>query len=392
MRTALIILSLSYILSQFYRAFLAVLAPVLEADIGATAVDLSQASGVWFLVFALAQLPIGWALDTIGPRRTTAALFALGAGGGSLVFAMAQAPWHLTAAMALIGAGCGPILMASFYLIARNHKPVMFATLAGVVIAVGNLGNIGASLPLAFMVDAIGWRTTMLALGGICLVFSALIYLVIQDPKKVEGADTGSILDVLKIPALWLLFPFVVVNYAPAAGLRGLWIGPYFGDIFQANTTQIGQATLVMGVAMVLGSFAYGPMDRIFGTRKWVIFAGGCIGASLCFALTLVGTQSFWLTTLLFAGIGICGTSFPLIVALGRSFIPPHLTGRGVTLINLCGIGGVGLLQVASGSVFERTQMAQVATIDAYNAVFFLFGGMLVAGLAIFVFCKDRLD
>ncbi|MGB1236264.1 MAG: MFS transporter, partial [Planktomarina sp.] len=44
MKTALIILSGTYILSQFFRAFLAVLAPVLDADLGATAVDLTNAS------------------------------------------------------------------------------------------------------------------------------------------------------------------------------------------------------------------------------------------------------------------------------------------------------------------------------------------------------------
>ncbi len=40
-------LALAYVLSQFYRACLAVLAPTLEADIGATAEDLALASGVW---------------------------------------------------------------------------------------------------------------------------------------------------------------------------------------------------------------------------------------------------------------------------------------------------------------------------------------------------------
>ena len=70
MRATLIILTFAYVLSQFYRAFLAVLAAPLQADIGATAAQLSAASGYWFLTFALMQLPVGWALDTLGPRRT----------------------------------------------------------------------------------------------------------------------------------------------------------------------------------------------------------------------------------------------------------------------------------------------------------------------------------
>lgn len=49
MRAGLVALILAYVLSQFYRAFLAVLAPALAADIGADPTALAQASacGSW---------------------------------------------------------------------------------------------------------------------------------------------------------------------------------------------------------------------------------------------------------------------------------------------------------------------------------------------------------
>jgi sugar phosphate permease len=68
MRAGIATLILGYVLSQFYRAFLAVLTPVLEADLGATKEDLASASGWWFLAFAAMQIPVGVALDRIGPR------------------------------------------------------------------------------------------------------------------------------------------------------------------------------------------------------------------------------------------------------------------------------------------------------------------------------------
>ena len=60
-------LVLAYVLSQFYRAFLAVLTPELEGSIGASPVDLAAASGIWFLIFALMQVPVGELLDRVGP-------------------------------------------------------------------------------------------------------------------------------------------------------------------------------------------------------------------------------------------------------------------------------------------------------------------------------------
>ena len=92
MRPDLILLCLAYVLSQFFRAFLAVLAQVLEVDIGATPEDLAFASGLWFLIFAAMQLPVGWALDHLGPRRTSSVLLLIGGGGGALLFAFLHPP------------------------------------------------------------------------------------------------------------------------------------------------------------------------------------------------------------------------------------------------------------------------------------------------------------
>src|SRR5690606_33919846 len=95
-------LAIAYMLSQFYRAFLAVLTPSLIADLGATKTDLSIASGAWFIAFALSQFLVGVWLDRHGPKRTAALLLGICGGGGAFLFAIASAPWMVTAAMVLI--------------------------------------------------------------------------------------------------------------------------------------------------------------------------------------------------------------------------------------------------------------------------------------------------
>ena len=126
MRAGLIILCCSYILSQFFRAFLAVLSTVLEQDIGAGPDDLALASGLWFITFAALQIPIGAALDRFGPRRTASWMLFVGGGGGAVLFAMASTPMHINAAMCLIGLGCSPVLMASYFIFRATipGKPV----------------------------------------------------------------------------------------------------------------------------------------------------------------------------------------------------------------------------------------------------------------------------
>jgi MFS family permease len=395
MRVGIITLIVAYVLSQFYRAFLAVMTPALKTDLGATPEDLAQASGAWFLVFALMQIPVGWALDNIGPRKVAAGLLALGGAGGAAMFAMASSPDHILYAMVLIGIGCSPVLMASYFIFARLYSPAVFGTLAGMVIGFGSLGNIAGALPLALAVEQFGWRTCLWALAAVTLVVAALIMVTVDNPPKVEveeGQSKGSVLDLLKMPALWALFPLMFVNYAAAAGLRGSWAGPFLRDVYGLDTTGIGWVTMAIALAMVVGSFAYGPMDRIFGTRKWVIFTGNMIAVGMVFLLWAFPEAGVLKTSLTMAAIGLFAASFPLLMAHGRSFYPPHLVGRGVTLMNMFGIGGVGVFQYASASVYRAAQGPDVSVTAPYQAVFLFFAVPGLIGCLLYLFSQDRTD
>jgi MFS family permease len=390
MRAGLVLLSLAYVLSQFFRAFLAVLSGPLALDIGATPDDLALASGLMFVTFAAMQLPVGWALDRVGPRRTAAVLLLLGGGGGAALFALATSPLHINLAMVLIGIGCSPVLMASYYIFARQFSAARFATLAAVMLGVGSFGNLVASYPMAWAAETIGWRAALWGLGGISVAVAFGVLALVRDPEAVKGEARGSIFDLLRMPVIWSILPLMFVAYAPAAGLRGLWAGPYLRDVFGLDTVQVGQATLVMGMAMIAGTFAYGPLDRVFKSRKWVIFTGNVICAAALLTLMFWPDRSLGLSIALLAVIGIAGSTYPVLIAHGRAFFPAHLAGRGVTLLNLFGIGGAGVAQFASGPLFASA--ATAGALAGYTALFALFAFALVAGLVIYLFSRDSMD
>ncbi|MCE8508620.1 MFS transporter [Ruegeria pomeroyi] len=389
MQAGLIILCLAYVLSQFFRAFLAVLTADLARDIGAQPDDLAFASGLWFLTFAAMQIPVGWALDRIGPRRTAAALLMVGGGGGAALFALATAPLHISAAMVLIGVGCSPVLMASYFIFAREYPPARFATLAAVMLGVGSVGNLVASYPTALAVELMGWRATLTGLAAVSAAVAVGIWVSVRDPEMVQHDTKGSLLDLLKQPLLWTILPLMLVAYAPSAALRGLWAGPYLRDVFGLETSQIGQATLIMGAAMIAGTFAYGPLDRVLGSRKWVVFGGNLGGALALGLLVLWIDLGVWSSVALMAAIGFLGASFPVIMAHGRAFIPAHLVGRGVTLLNLFGIGGVGLMQFVTGRLHESYAAAGPAA--PYTAIVTFFAVSMAVGLVIYLFSRDSL-
>jgi predicted MFS family arabinose efflux permease len=393
MRAGIVCLLLGYMLSQFFRVFLAVLAPALEADIGVTIADLSFASGVFFLVFASAQIPVGWALDRIGPRRTMAVLLGLAGGGGAALFGLAQGPGAITLAMALIGLGCSPVLMAAYVIFARMFPPALFGTLAGAIIGVGSLGNLGAALPLSMAAEALGWRGVMLLVAAATVAVALAALWLVPDPRAgAARPGDGGMASVLRQPGFWLVAAMMAVNYTPIAGVRGLWVGPYFTEVHGSSAATLGTVTLIMGLAMAAGSFAYGPLDRLLRTRKGVVLGGNLLCVAALAALWLWPVPPVGVAVALVTAVGLFGVSFPVIIAHGRAFFPPHLVGRGVTLLNLFGIGGAGLSQVLSGRVHSAAVAGGAAPEAAMATVFGFFALVLGAGCAIYAFAPDRTD
>ncbi len=95
----------------------------------------------------------------------------------------------------------------------------------------------------------------------------------------------------------------------------------------------------------------------------------------------------------LLCAVGFFGSSFPLMIAHGRSFFPAHLAGRGVTFLNMLAIGGAGLAQIASGRLFAAAKAGAGGDPAApYATIFLFFGLLIVVGIVPYLFARDRLD
>jgi Major Facilitator Superfamily len=385
------ILALAYVMSQFFRAFLAVLTPVLSSELAMTKPELGLASGMFFVTFAFMQFKVGLMLDQKGPRYTAGLMFPIFAGGGAFLFALSTNSWLIIAAMGLIGIGCSPILMASYYLFAKTGDPARFAIFTTWLVAFGTLGNVAGTSPLAWALENFGWRATIAALGFVAIVIGlAILNFVKRDAPVVatKGSGYSGYLVLLRMPFLWPMIPLFVLAYMPPAGIRGLWAGPYLTETFGANAVSIGNITFFMALAMAFGSFLYGPLDRLMGSTKWLIFAGNCVQVGMLLWLALAAPQSMAFTGVLFAAIGLFGMTYGLQVAHGRAFLPPELLGRGVTLINFFNIIGVGIMQIAGGTILQYANHANPD--NAFSSLFLVYAIMVGTSLIAFAFAKEK--
>jgi predicted MFS family arabinose efflux permease len=385
----------SYILSQFFRSFLAVIAPELARDLGLNATNLGSISAIWFASFAIAQFPVGWALDKYGPRRTVPTLM-VAAVIGSLIFAQSTTSFECHVAMAFIGLGCSPIYMGALFVFGRMFPKDKFALLCSWLLGIGSSGNLLAATPLAYVAQTWGWRYAFIAISVLTVVAIVSTALLIQDPPRLTEPNSGETLGfvaglkaILTIRPLWLVLPIVAVSYAIVAAERGLWAGPYFADVHGLEQVERGNAVLVMAIAMSMGALCYGPLDFLVRSRKWLIIGGSLCAAAALAGLALWPRPSLPMAITLLSILGLTGTTYGLLMAHGRSFLPDHLLGRGITLINFLFIGGVVVVQLMSGLVVDAMRNSGATITDIYAMLHGGFAVSLLIVTAVYMFSRE---
>lgn len=389
------ILTFAYVFSQFYRSFLSVIASDLMADLSIGPAEFGQLGAVWFFVFALAQFAVGFCLDRFGPRRTMVA-FMIFAVVGAILFA--RAPDFATArlAMGLNGLGCAAILMGSYFLFARQ-APERFARLSSLLLAVGLIGNLASTTPLALLAASFGWRMAILFIAAGTALALVLVALFVQDPPRAtaQSSAAGSIgaemLAVFRIGALW---PIMAISFGANVIVqteRGLWIGPFLQAVHGLSLTERGNGALAMAAAMAAGAIAFAAWPKRLESAIKPLILVTSAGMSLAFAgLSLVPANSPAPAIALAALAGALGMTFALQMAHARLFLPAHLTGRGMTLVNFAAIGGTALVQWISGLAVQGLEVAGQAPAQVYSI---LHAGFAVVGgvaTAIYLFAPRR--
>lgn len=388
-------LSAVYLISQFLRNSVGVIAPDLEREFALSAESLSALSGVFFFSFALAQIPLGVIIDRYGPRAAMLGSLVLAA-GGCVMFAMAEEVWALIAARVLMGLGCSSFFMGPLTIYARWFSPERFSTLTGIQLGLGTLGTLIATAPLAYSVDLVGWRGTFLLVAGLAVVIGAVAALVIRDdppgaPMRVVAAVSltsaiAGVAAVWKVPGVFRLLAMHCVGYSAFATLIGLWGGPYLSDVYGYGLTERGNILLLMAIGQVVGLFIWGPLDRFFGGPKVPVITGALATAALLGVFALAGTFPAWALGPAFAAFGFISAYTPVLTAHGRLLFPPDMVGRGITFLNIGTIGGVFLQQMLTGFVVSWLSVGEtVRPVSAYSGVFAFVGMSIVLALVFYV-------
>jgi sugar phosphate permease len=178
-----------YYLAYLFRTINAAISPALASDFGIDAAQVGLLASVYFLVFGLAQIPIGVFLDRLGPRRVQGVLLVIAAGGATL-FGTASSFPELLVARAMIGFGVAGSLMAGLKAVVTWFPRERVALMNGWMIMLGSLGAVTATAPTDWLLELVGWRGLFEVLTIATVAVAGLIYMVV--PERVVDSEVAA--------------------------------------------------------------------------------------------------------------------------------------------------------------------------------------------------------
>ena len=122
----ILLLSGTYFISQFYRVSLGVVAIDITNDLHLNSEELGRVGGMFFLSFALAQIPLGILLDTYNPFKIMIIML-LVIFLGTMLLSISDNLNFLMIARSLQGIGCGVCLMGPLVIIAKLSESKYFS-------------------------------------------------------------------------------------------------------------------------------------------------------------------------------------------------------------------------------------------------------------------------
>ncbi|MDY6792644.1 MAG: MFS transporter [Thermodesulfobacteriota bacterium] len=398
------IASLLFVLSQFYRASIAVIAPQLIADTGLNTRELSLISAAFFYAFALAQIPIGIYLDRFGARCTMTFL-SLVAAVGALVFARADSFDGLMAGRLLLGIGMACNLMGTLKLLTMWFSPVRFATLAALVVSIGTAGNIMATTPLVLLVQTFGWRITFTLFSGSNLLLVIIFYVVVTDgphssiPSKQEdlrpslGDTLSGIGNLFHTRDYWIISLGTFCRYGIFAAFQALWAGPFLMNVMGLSAITTGNMIFLMNIGLIFGGPVCGILsDRILKTRKGVVIGGlaGLSGILLVMAFLPASVNQGVLYALFFL-CGIFSSSGMVMYSHIKERVPLNKAGAAMTGINFFTMAGAAVFLQGLGAMMQHFFPVATLGAAAFQTVFIVCSVCLAATALIYVQSRETL-
>lgn len=367
---ALLPLAAGYFLSYLFRNVNGVVAGDIMRDLGIGADTLGLLTSVYFLTFAMAQLPVGVLLDRYGPRRVQCALLLCASAGAGLC-ASGGGIGILLLGRALIGLGTAGGLVAGLKASTQWFPRERLATVNGLFIMCGGLGALAATWPAELLLRVVDWRGLSAVLAVVACAVALTIRSVVPDREHAPapGGEGLQLRDVVRDPMFRRFAPLSASCFGTVLAVQGLWAGPWLADVDGLSRSEVATDLASMALVLIAAAPCWGLLtQRLRSRMRLTRVAGGaaCVliaAEMLVLARTGLPCMVPWSLFALFGGMSVLSYS-----VLAEHF-PAASIGRANGVLNVLHIGCSFAVQFAVGQLIALwPPVAGRYPVQAYQA------------------------
>lgn len=365
-----LVLAFAYMMVFFHRMAPAVVADDLMRSFGTSGAALGSLAAMYFYIYTVMQIPAGVLADTLGARLTVS-MGNLLAGGGSILFGVADSFWQASCGRALVGLGVSVVFVGLFKSNSVWFSERNYGVISGLTLLLGNVGAIASAGPLAALLGICSWRTIFVVLGYVTVALAVLTLLLVRNRpedkgfpsvREMEGRPNHRPRDqhwwpdlkgVVATRAVWPIFWVNMGMVGTMLAFVGLWAIPMLRDLYGLDRSAAAAYTTVSLAGFALGSMFAGWLSDRIGRRKPVILAGTIFYVLACLSLVTLSLESRFVGLLFFALLGLGCGGFIVTFASAKEVVPPALAGMAVGLVNTGLFLGAAVMQPLFGWVMD---------------------------------------
>ena len=388
-----LVLAALYFFSIFHRVGTASVASNLAIDFNTDNSILGLMSGMYFYSYALAQIPAGIMLDRIGIRKTLT-LLGLVATVGNLVFCISPTIAILSLGRGLIGFGVGGFYVAALKTLAVSYNPKRYGTLTSVFTAIGNIGGVAASSPLALLTLAIGWRESFLIIFLLMFFFVGVSWFVTEKNENKQFVTKSSIRDnfvkIFSNRELLKIVPVPFFIYGCFVSFQGLWAGPFLMNVYGMSKALASLFFMFITIGFIFSFPLAGLVSDRIGKRKPVLLSGIVLSLLFWIIMAFFGEAlSSYQIVALFIFLGFSYGITCIFLTLPATMFPLEISGSAIAALNIFNFVGGGFFQYFMGFVIDSTAYAGNAFFS-YHLIFVICALCALITLGIAILFKER--
>lgn len=320
-------------------------------------------SAFYFYSYAPMQLPAGVLFDRYGPRKLMTIALVLCA-IGSFFFAATDTIIAAAFGRFIIGVASAFSFIGVLVLISRWFPAHYFAILAGLAQAMSSIGAICGEMPLATLIEHVGWRNASFILAIIGVFLAILLWVFIRDyphqqiqsvPQYKFREEWQRLREVCKHSYTWFTGLYAFCIWTPIAVFAALWGVAYLQTRFGISLVKASGMCSMIWLGIAIGSPVLGWISDILQSRRIALYLSALLGLSASLILLYLSSLTVaWAYLILFVlGLGAGGQTVSFAVI--RDNNPLHLVGTASGFNNLSVLLGAAIFQPIVGIILHKS-------------------------------------